>query len=200
MPPTDRVRDLDPGSIGVDVSHHQGEICWETVAEEDIGFAYIKATQGDKFRDTLWEKNFRGATASGLPVRSYHYADPYRSKGPDVEAAHYLSVVGQPQTAVLDWEGAALRLGGDEQADWIGRWLTAVDPGSMVVYCSLDTLGELKGKVSGIDWWVAWWDSSYMMHYPPPDHIKSTGAECWQFTSRGHVQGISGPVDMNLVL
>lgn len=201
MPPTDRVRYLDTGAQGVDVSHHQGDICWETVASESVAFAIVKATQGDKFRDTLWEKNVRGAMASGLAFRSYHYADPFRSSGPVSEADHYLSVVGQVETAVLDWEGAALKLGVDEQADWIGRWMTEVDADGLMLYCSLNTWGELHPHVSeSTELWVAWWDSSYWPHKPPPHRIVDTGAKMWQWTSRGTVKGISGPVDLNQVL
>ncbi len=31
---------------GVDVSHYQGDINWETLASQDISFAFIKATEG----------------------------------------------------------------------------------------------------------------------------------------------------------
>ena len=197
MPHIDRIRDLDPGSAGVDVSHHQGKICWETVAGEGISFAIVKASQGDRFRDTLWETNLRGAIASGIATRSYHYADPYRSAGPDTEAAHYLNVAGPVETAVLDWEGAALRLGTQSQVDWIDRWITAVDADDVMVYCSLETWGVLHPHLS-VEWWVAWWDGSYSPHRPPPPQVD--GADIWQWSSRGHVKGISGPVDLNQVL
>lgn len=39
---------------GVDVSHYQGNIDWKVLSEQDIQFAYIKATEGDNFID----KNF----------------------------------------------------------------------------------------------------------------------------------------------
>src|SRR3712207_5835541 len=38
---------------GIDVSAHQGEIDWELVANDDIDFAYIKASEGEDFVDDL---------------------------------------------------------------------------------------------------------------------------------------------------
>ena len=39
---------------GVDVSRHQGAINWKVLSQQDIAFAYIKATEGSNFVD----KNF----------------------------------------------------------------------------------------------------------------------------------------------
>ena len=36
---------------GVDVSSYQGEIDWETLENQDIDFAFIKATEGSGYED-----------------------------------------------------------------------------------------------------------------------------------------------------
>ncbi len=36
---------------GVDVSHYQGDIDWEKMADENIDFAYITATEGSSHVD-----------------------------------------------------------------------------------------------------------------------------------------------------
>lgn len=58
---------------GVDVSHHQGPIDWPSVASEDIGFAYIKATEGGDFRDDQFVSNSKQAAACGIPCGAYHF-------------------------------------------------------------------------------------------------------------------------------
>jgi lysozyme len=65
---------LVPGErYGIDVSHHQGTIDWERVANDDISFAYIKATEGDDFRDPRFEQNWLGAAEAGLSRGAYHF-------------------------------------------------------------------------------------------------------------------------------
>ena len=59
--------------FGVDVSAHQGEINWAKVADDDIGFTYIKATEGGDFEDPRFASNWRGAAEAGLHRGAYHF-------------------------------------------------------------------------------------------------------------------------------
>jgi lysozyme len=52
---------------------HQGEIDWDGVAGDDIGFAYIKATEGRDVSDRRFASNWTAARAAGLEVGAYHY-------------------------------------------------------------------------------------------------------------------------------
>ena len=58
---------------GVDVSHHQGEIDWKTIAEQDIRFAFIKATEGSSHKDDQFDRNWQEAGKAGLRVGAYHF-------------------------------------------------------------------------------------------------------------------------------
>ncbi len=58
---------------GVDVSHHQGEIDWKRLAEKDIRFAFIKATEGSKYTDDRFENNWKESRDAGLRVGAYHF-------------------------------------------------------------------------------------------------------------------------------
>jgi lysozyme len=66
--------ELHPGErYGIDVSHHQGRIEWDRVGQDDIAFAYIKATEGGDFVDDRFVENWRGAEAAGLQRGAYHF-------------------------------------------------------------------------------------------------------------------------------
>ncbi|MBD8729480.1 hypothetical protein IFT45_16230, partial [Frigoribacterium sp. CFBP 13707] len=43
---------------GVDVSAYQGTINWDVLAEEDIDFAWIKATEGSSYQDPRFDDNW----------------------------------------------------------------------------------------------------------------------------------------------
>ena len=59
---------------GIDVSSHQGDINWEKVtANDDIRFAYIKATEGETYQSPHYADNVGQAQRYGLLVGSYHY-------------------------------------------------------------------------------------------------------------------------------
>ena len=58
---------------GVDVSAYQGEIDWETLAEQGIHFAFIKATEGSSFVDERYAYNEASAAKTDLRVGAYHF-------------------------------------------------------------------------------------------------------------------------------
>lgn len=58
---------------GVDVSEHQKDIDWKGLASEDIGFAFIKATEGSSYVDKRFEENWKHANRTDLKVGAYHF-------------------------------------------------------------------------------------------------------------------------------
>ena len=58
---------------GVDVSSYQGKIDWEVLAENDISFAFIKATEGSSYIDRRFDKNIEGIRKTDLAVGAYHF-------------------------------------------------------------------------------------------------------------------------------
>jgi GH25 family lysozyme M1 (1,4-beta-N-acetylmuramidase) len=60
-------------TFGIDVSHHQGALNFPALRREGVQFAFIKATEGDSFRDPNFTTNLNGASASGMLVAAYHY-------------------------------------------------------------------------------------------------------------------------------
>lgn len=58
---------------GIDVSSHQEEIDWQQVADDDIEFAYIKATEGGDLVDDFFDANWSGAGSVGIERGAYHF-------------------------------------------------------------------------------------------------------------------------------
>ena len=77
---------------GVDASHHQGEIDWQRVRRDRIGFAYLKASEGSGFVDPRFVANARAARAAGLRVGGYHYFSTCSPGAPQAE--HFVRVLG----------------------------------------------------------------------------------------------------------
>ncbi len=59
--------------VGVDVSHYQGDIDWPVLSDQDIRFAYIKATEGSSHVDRLFAENWEEAKQTELKVGAYHF-------------------------------------------------------------------------------------------------------------------------------
>ena len=76
---------------GVDVSSYQGDIDWPVLAQQDIQFAFIKATEGSSFTDPCFAENFPQAQAAGLRVGAYHFFS-FDSAG-ETRAEHFIRTV-----------------------------------------------------------------------------------------------------------
>ena len=62
---------------GIDLSHYQGQVFWETVGENTkMAYVYLKATEGGDRIDERYERNIELAHRYGLKVGSYHFFRP----------------------------------------------------------------------------------------------------------------------------
>ena len=58
---------------GIDVSHYQGTIDWQQIARQDIRFAFIKATEGSSYQDSLFSENWSAAMQTDIRIGAYHF-------------------------------------------------------------------------------------------------------------------------------
>lgn len=77
---------------GVDVSHYQGKIDWSKLAQQNVDFAYIKATEGSSYLDECFIDNWQEAAKTDLYVGAYHFFS-FDSDGAK-QAAFYIETVG----------------------------------------------------------------------------------------------------------
>lgn len=90
---------------GIDVSHFQGNIDWEILSQENIHFAFIKATEGSSHIDPKFLENFREASQTDLCIGAYHFFS-FASEG-ERQAEHYIEVVGDlngKMPPIIDFE------------------------------------------------------------------------------------------------
>jgi lysozyme len=79
---------------GIDVYDGQGDVDWDAVAGQGLGFAVIKATQGTYDEQATFAKNWAEARRVGLLRSAYHFFDP--TEDGVAQADHFLAVVGAP--------------------------------------------------------------------------------------------------------
>lgn len=181
---------------GVDVSHHQGPIDWALVADDDIAFAYIKATEGGDWVDPRFAENWAGAKAAGLKLGAYHFFTNCRT-GKD-QAANFLSVVPFTEASLplaLDLEFVGQCPGQPDPAQFrleIAAFVAEVEvrTGRPVVLYVLDEF-EATFSVRNHFEQPAW--TRRIFRRPSSDDWL-----IWQHSSMAFVDGISGGVDLNV--
>ena len=184
---------------GIDISHHQGEINWNLLAQEGIDFIFIKATEGGDFTDPKFKENWENAIHQGYKVGAYHF---YRlCKTGKEQATNIIQTVPREKgrlPVVLD-----LEFGGNCETNQSPEQII-----SQIQEC-LDKLENHYDQVPILYVTTEFYEkyvSSEFKKYPvwirdvfsSPKFDDNRKWTFWQFANRGHCKGIEGYVDLNV--
>ncbi|HWL65558.1 MAG TPA: glycoside hydrolase family 25 protein [Actinomycetota bacterium] len=195
---------------GIDVSHHQGEIDWNEVANSGHVFAFHKATEGATFIDDQYAGNRAEASAASVPFGAYHFARP---NGETIEAAeadaegeaeHFLEVA-EPASGdllpVLDLEATG-GLPSDRLIAWTQVWVDAVaeaiDARPLIYTSPNFWKTSLADTTTFADQGFPLWLAHYTSASSPSTPASNWGGHgwaFWQWTNCATIPGISGCVD-----
>ena len=195
-----------PGVVsGVDVAGHQrpggAAIDWRSVGT--IGgqdFAFVKASEGEGWKNVFYEEDAKAAADAGLKVGAYHYARP--AEDPVAQARYFASVVNQgPATQlppVLDLE-VDEGLGPVQLAAWTQRFLSEVEAQTgkrPMLYTYRYFWYERMNNTSAFTSYPLW--LAAYQNQPPAPVGGWDKLSFWQRSDSGRVVGINTPVDMNI--
>ncbi len=187
---------------GIDVSHHQKEIDWAAVAAEGkIAFAYIKATEGATHRDTKYSYNITEAHKAGIAVGSYHYFLP---RVPVKKQLHnFMSLVKKyPQDLIpaIDIEQTN-DFTAKQICDSVELFATLIEEHcgcKPLIYTHQRFYNEyLQLSFAEYPLWIARY--GFFIVKPRPQLEDNRDCTVWQYSNRGHIEGIKDFVDINTI-
>ncbi|MEI6947434.1 glycoside hydrolase family 25 protein [Paraflavisolibacter sp. H34] len=185
---------------GIDVSRYQQRISWEAVKAMQVkdirlGFAFIKATEGNGNLDPYFRRNWKKAKEAGIVRGAYHFF--IASKDGHRQAQNFISKVELESgdlPPVLDVEQTH-RASAEEIRREVKKWLEALEEHyniKPIIYTNVvfyDTY--LKGYFDDYPLWVA--------HYLQPQRPRiRRDWVFWQHSEAGRVNGILSRVDFNV--
>ncbi|WP_414478001.1 glycoside hydrolase family 25 protein [Prevotella sp.] len=181
---------------GIDISHYQGDVFWETVGENSkMAFVYIKATEGSAIIDARYKENIDLAHRYGLKVGSYHF---YRAQIPQAEQLENFMAQCRPHEQDLIPMIDVERNSGmepEELCDSLLKFLQLVEAAyhqKPIVYTYTNFYNKyLVGELNDYKLWIAQYSSS------PPVLADGRDYLMWQYTGKGRINGINGYVDKN---
>lgn len=185
---------------GIDVSRYQSTIDWDDVKAMQvkniqIGFCFIKATEGIQTIDGRYRRNWFEARKAGLPRGAYHFFNA--GKSGKAQAQNFIQAVQLSPgdlPPVLDVEQLG-RTPVNVLQQRVGEWLNAIEAEfgvKPIIYTNADFYkNNLAGKFDDYPLWVA----HYLVKDKP--RIKREWT-FWQHNEAGRVNGISSFVDFNV--
>lgn len=179
---------------GIDLSHYQGNVFWETVGDNSkMAYVYLKATEGGNNVDSKYKQNIDLAHRYGLKVGSYHF---YRAKTPQQTQLENFMAQCQPGDQdllpMIDVETRS-NLGVEEFCDSLFKFLHLVEKAyrqKPLIYTGANFYDyNLAGKLDDYKLMIA--------QYTKREPVLKDGRdiEMWQYTGKGKLNGINGYVD-----
>lgn len=179
---------------GIDLSHYQGEVFWETIGENTkMAYVYLKATEGGDRIDHMYERNIELAHDHGLKVGSYHFYRPKTEQQKQLENFMTQCLPGQQDLIpMIDIESTG-GLGTEEFCDSLFKFLNLVEEAyhqKPLLYTYTNFYNKhLCGKVDSWQLMVAQYTDR------EPVLADERDFTMWQYTSKGKIAGVSGYID-----
>ena len=190
---------------GVDLSAYQGEIDWKLLADQNIDFAFIKATEGKDYVDEQFKTNWEKSQQTELKVGAYHFLS-YETTGKE-QAANYIKNVTMtnknlPPVVDLELYGIyeANPLPKEQVKVILDEFLKEIEANygvKPIIY----TTQRIFNMYIGTDYkdykiWIVDLDNSWPDTLPNGEKFTF-----WQYSHRGMMDGYNGDetfIDMNL--
>lgn len=185
---------------GIDISKYQSVIAWKEVSNMKIkaiqlGFAYIKATEGTGNTDPQFKRNWKKSKEAGMFRGAYHFF--IGSKDGKLQAENFIDKV-KLETGdlppVLDVE----QLNGANPVQLkkeVKKWLAIAEENygiKPVLYTNVDFYNRYLG--TEFDKYPLWVAHYYQSNQPRINR----GWIFWQHSDKGRVNGIISKVDFNV--
>ncbi|MGW7200315.1 lysozyme [Streptomyces chryseus] len=186
---------------GVDVSSHQGNVNWSSLWTSGVKWAYVKATEGNYYKNPYFGQQYNGSYNVGMIRGAYHFATPNDSSGAN-QANYFVDNGGGwsrdgrtlPGTLDIEWNPYGAHCYGKTQSGmvaWIRDFLTTYKARTgrdAVIYTATswwkDCTGNYGGFGSANPLWIARYNTT-VGELPAGWGVQTM----WQYTSTGPTVG-----------
>jgi GH25 family lysozyme M1 (1,4-beta-N-acetylmuramidase) len=204
---------------GVDVSHFQGNINWNSVRNAGIQFVFAKATEGVDFVDVNFHQYMTAAIAAGVPIGPYHFGrlnsgetiptDAIDEANDFVDAIEqYYNSSGMVLRPVLDYEQLPNDPVSPSVKAYVSKWIRDFSGRvqtrlgfAPIIYtcCGFNTSSFLEPDLAQQDLWIRKITGGDIFAPSAPPTASDMGIwsdwTFWQWSANGNVAGIPAAVD-----
>lgn len=198
---------------GIDVSEHQFDIDWPSVAAAGVQFAFVRvgnrgATEGVLYEDECFMANATGAHGAGIAVSAYFFSQAIDPDEVAEEADLVLAALARAEEAGAAFEMVAfdhepVNIEGARANEMSGKLLTEL----AITFCERMQAAGYVPLIYGNQRDIARYEKTVRQAYPiwlAEYDVDAPTAQfdfqIWQYSNAGQIPGISTEVDLDLWL
>ena len=189
-------------ALGVDVSRWQSSINWPAMMASGVSFAYVKASEGVGYVDSMADTHLRGARGAGMYSGLYHFCRP-DTNSPEADAAHFAAQLKARSAAVPGSLPPCLDLEKDARVNmvsWTQRCITRLREltgyGPVMIYANTSWFNNQLGGGSWMDNQTYAWVAHYGRS-PGNPGFRNSRTVMHQYSDTGRVAGYGSNIDVN---
>lgn len=180
---------------GIDISHYQGNVFWETVGNNSkMYYVYLKATEGGDLIDAKYEQNIQLAHRYGLKVGSYHF---YRAKTPqEVQLRNFMAQCRPGEQDLIPMIDVETKSGLSNEVfrDSLSKFLSLVEKKykqKPLIYTGANFYDHILSGGMLDEYLIM--IAQYTDY--EPKLIDGRDITMWQYTGKGRLNGVNGYID-----
>lgn len=183
---------------GIDISEFNGNIDFKKVKEQ-VDFIYIRATYGRFGIDKKFKDYAEGCIENNIPFGFYYYSYAVNEDHAEDEAKFFMQMTDKYKDKasfpyMIDMEDSdsyKLEHGNPDKEMLTKICIKACEKiieynQTPIIYASADWFKNRldESKIQNYMKWIAWWNCE-------EEKIDKTKFTIWQYSSKGHIEGIS---------
>lgn len=180
---------------GIDVSNNDGSIDFNKVANDGVEYVYVKATEGQSFKDSYMDSFYNDCKSNELKVGAYHFL--VGTSTPEAQAQNFYGKIKDYEWDLVPMMDIETNFNG--LSDYVERFISTfkqLSPLKLGIYSYtsfIDYLTDAKSTIKDMPFWEANYNND-------PWSLSSnffTNRIGHQYTENGAISGVDVNCDVN---
>lgn len=180
---------------GIDVSNNSGSIDFGQVKSDGVEYVYVKATEGQSFKDSYMDTFYNDCKSNGLKVGAYHFL--VGTSTPEAQAQNFYEKIKDYDWDLIPMMDVETNFSG--LSDYVIRFISTfkqLSPLELGIYSYTSFISYLTGAQATIKD-MPFWEANYNNN--PWNLVGTffTNRVGHQYTETGSIAGVDGNCDVN---
>jgi len=181
---------------GIDISNNDGAVDFSKVLNDEIEYIYVKATEGQSFKDSYMDTFYNDAKSHGLKLGAYHFL--VGTSSPEAQAKNFYQKIKDYEWDLVPMMDIETNF--DGLSDYVIRFINAfkqLSPLQLGIYSYtsfIEYISDIQDTIKD----MPFWEANYNNDPWSLNETFFTNRIGHQYTETGRISGVNCNCDVNV--